>query len=349
MVPVLVAVDAVPGPSFVDELRRIWDRGDAVLPVDPRLPAPARAALLDALRTGEDVEEGDALVVATSGTTGAPRGVVITHAAVRAAAEAVNGRLDVDPSTDRWFVCLPLSHVGGLMAVTRAILSGTGLTFDAGGGGTLVPLVPTLLDRMDTAGFRVVLLGGAADNRQRDGNVVRTYGMTETAGGVVYDGVPLAGTEVRVDGDGRLQVRGPGLLRCYRDGTDPKDLQGWLPTGDIGAVVDGVVSVQGRVDDLIITGGEKVWPGPVEEILGADPAVADVAVVGREDGVWGERVVALVVPTDPAAPPVLDGLRDRVKEQMPAYAAPRELVVVDALPRTALGKLRRHALRALCQ
>lgn len=345
----LVAVDAVPGPAFVDELRRIWDRGDAVLPVDPRLPVPARAALLDALRTGEDVEEGDALVVATSGTTGAPRGVVLTHAAVRAAAGAVNRRLDVDPGSDRWFVCLPLSHVGGLMAVTRAILSGTDLTFDAGEAATLVSVVPTLLDRMDTSGFRVVLLGGAADTRRRDGNIVRTYGMTETAGGVVYDGVPLEGTEVRVDGDGVLQVRGPGLLRCYRDGTDPKDAQGWLPTGDIGTVVDGVVSVQGRGDDLIITGGEKVWPGPVEEILRADPAVADVAVVGREDGEWGERVVALVVPTDPAAPPVLDGLRHRVKEQMPAYAAPRELVVVDALPRTALGKLRRHALRALSQ
>lgn len=357
----LVALDALPGPAFVDELRRIWDRGDAVLPVDPRLPAPARSALLEALRPGDEVQQGDALVVATSGTTGAPRGVVLTHAAVRAAAEAVHRRLDVDPSSDRWLVCLPLSHVGGLMVVTRSILTGTPLAFDAGdgptagapvgvpgpmpgAGATLVSVVPTLLDRMDTTGFRIVLVGGAPDGRQRDRNVVRTYGMSETAGGVVYDGVALDGTEIRCDAAGRLHVRGPTLLRCYRDGTDPKESDGWLPTGDIGEVGAGLVTVHGRADELIVTGGEKVWPAPLEDVLRGHQGVADVAVFGRPDADWGERVVAMVVPRDPADPPALPDLRSMVKEHLPAYSAPRELVLVAALPRTRSGKLRRHAL-----
>lgn len=328
----------------MEELRGVWDRGDAVLPVDPRLPAPARAALLGVLRPGEAVEEGDALVVATSGTTGTPRGVVLTHSAVQAAAGAVSRRLAVDPNADRWWACLPLAHVGGLMVVTRSILTGTPLTFDGGAGATLVSVVPTLLDRMDTSRFRVVLLGGAADSRHRERNVVRTYGMTETAGGVVYDGAPLEGTEVRADGDGRLHVRGPSLLRCYRDGRDPKDADGWLPTGDIGHVLDGRVVVHGRADDMIVTGGENVWPDPVEEILRAHPTVADAAVMGRPDEEWGQRVVALIVPHDPAAPPTLDELRACVKEKLPAHSAPRELVLVEALPRTPSGKLRRHAL-----
>jgi O-succinylbenzoic acid--CoA ligase len=349
-VPVLVALDAVPGPAFVDGLRAAWDRGDAVLPVDPRLPAPARAHLLEALRPGEAVEDGDALVVATSGTTGVPRGVVLTRTAVEAAAAAVHRRLEVDPAADRWLACLPLSHVGGLMVVTRALLTGTPLTFanhtdSSGAGATLVSVVPSLLDRMETSGFRVVLVGGSGDWRGRGSNVVRTYGMTETGGGVVYDGVPLEGTQVRVDTTGRLQVRGPSLLRCYRDGTDPRGPDGWLPTGDIGEVADGRVVVHGRASDMIVTGGENVWPAPVEEVLRAHPAVADAAVVGRPDEEWGERVVAVVVPDDPAAAPGLDELRAWVKEQLPAFSAPRELVLAEALPRTGLGKLRRHALR----
>lgn len=353
----LVALDAVPGPAFVGELRRIWDRGDAVLPVDPRLPAPAREALFGALRPGEEVEPGDALVVATSGTTGAPRGVVLTYAAVQAAAVAVRRRLAVDPASDRWLSCLPLSHVGGLMVVTRALLTSTPVTFSTGtdagkesgedGGATLVSVVPTLLDRMDTTGFRVVLVGGASDGRRRAGNVVRTYGMTETAGGVVYDGIPLDGTEVRVTEQARLEVRGPSLLRCYRDGTDPKDADGWLATGDLGEVVEGRVTVHGRADDLIVTGGENVWPAPVEAALRAHAGVADVAVIGRSDDEWGQRVIAMVVPLDPAAPPMLEELRAHVKEALPAYAAPRELVLVHTLPRTPSGKLRRHALEDL--
>jgi O-succinylbenzoic acid--CoA ligase len=340
----LVPIDATPGPSFVDALQRTWDEGDAALPVDPRLPPAATRRLLEALRVEEPVEAGDALVVATSGTTGEPKGVVLTHAAVLASATATSARLTVDPGRDTWLSCLPLAHVGGLSVVTRALLTGTPLSFDVGAPATLVSLVATQLGRMDTSGFRTVVLGGAAPPAHRPGNCVVTYGMTETGSGVVYDGVPLDDVEVRADDDGQLWVRGPMLLRSYRDGTDAKDADGWFPTGDAGAVdADGVVRVEGRIADVVVTGGEKVWPGPVERILAALPSVADVAIGGRPDHEWGERVVAYVVAA--AAPPSLDELRDAVKAELPPWCAPKELVLVASLPRTALGKLRRGALR----
>jgi O-succinylbenzoic acid--CoA ligase len=176
-------------------------------------------------------------------------------------------------------------------------------------------------------------------------NAVSTYGMTETGSGVVYDGEPLDGVEVRVV-DGEVQVRAPMLLRAYRDGVDPKDPAGWYPTGDAGAwdAAAGRLRVFGRVGDMVITGGENVWPSAVEQVLGRVPSVREVAVVGRPDAEWGQRVVALVVPADPADPPSLAALRDAVKQELPAYAAPHELELVAALPRTASGKVARARL-----
>ncbi|MCU1379642.1 MAG: menE [Acidimicrobiales bacterium] len=337
----LLPVEAVPGPTFVDALRRAWDDGDAVLPVDPRLPAVAARSLVAALGGGRPVEDGDALVVATSGTTGEPKGAVLTHDAVRASAVATSARLDVDPGTDRWLSCLPLAHVGGLGVVLRALVTGTPLTFDVDEPATLVSLVATQLRRMDTTRFRSIVLGGAAPPEDRPPNCVITYGMTETGSGVVYDGRPLEGVEIRAV-DGELQVRGPMLLRAYRDGVDPKDPDGWLATGDAGSVSDGVVRVEGRMGDVIVTGGEKVWPDPVERLLRRLPSVVEVAVAGRPDAEWGQRVVAWVVAD--GDPPSLDELRDAVKAELPAYAAPKQLVIVDDLPRTALGKVRRNDL-----
>ncbi len=366
----LVALDVPGGPAFVDALRRVWDAGDAAFPVDQRLPPAARSAVLAAVRPArvidgdgerawegetEPVAGGDALVVATSGTTGRPRGVVLTHAAVATHAEAVHQRLEVDPSTDRWLACLPLSHVGGLGVVARALVAGVGLDVVAGfdpatvaaapgaRGTTLVSLVPTALDRVDAAGFRWVVLGGAGDDRERPANVAHTYGLTETGGGVVYEGRPLEGVELRVVA-GEVQVRGPTLLRCYRDGTDPRTPDGWLPTGDLGRLDGDRLHVEGRRGDLIVTGGENVWPAAVEAVLVGHPSVAAVAVAGRPDPEWGEVVVAYVVPRPGTAPPDLASLRARAKEQLPGYAAPRRLVLVAALPRTPLGKVRRHAL-----
>jgi o-succinylbenzoate---CoA ligase len=352
----LVTLEARGTAGFVADLARAWEAGDAVLPLDPRLPGPARRRVLAAARPDEPVEDGDALVVATSGTTGHPKAVVLTHDAVAASVRASSHRLGVDPGADRWLACLPLSHVGGLMVVARALLTGTPLTvhdgFDAAAvtaaardGATLVSLVPTAMDRIDPGLFRTVVLGGSAMPDPLPGNVVATYGLTESGSGVVYDGVPLEGVEVRVV-DGEVQLRCPMLLRSYRDGTDPRTPDGWLPTGDAGEwdPVARRLRVAGRTGDLIITGGENVWPTAVERVLDRLPAVQEAAVVGQPDEVWGQRVVALVVPAARAEPPTLDDLRAAVRRELPAYAAPRELRLVDALPRTASGKVARARL-----
>jgi len=354
----LVVVGARGGDAFVDRLRRAWDGGDAVLPLDPRLPAPARARVLAAARPDEPVADGDALVVATSGTTGEPKAAVLTHDAVDASARATSARLGVDPAADRWLACLPLAHVGGLSVVTRALATGTPLTvhdgFDADAvtaaaraGATLVSVVPAALRRVDPALFRTVVLGGSAMPPDLPPNAVTTYGMTETGSGVVYDGVPLDGVEVAVV-DGEVRLRCPMLLRAYRDGTDPQDADGWFRTGDAGTwdPASGRLRVLGRMGDVIVTGGEKVWPAAVERVLAAHPSVAEAAVVGVPDPEWGARVVAVVVPRHPDAPPDLVALRDAVKVELPAYAAPREVRVVATLPRTGLGKVARAELAA---
>ncbi|HEX7132553.1 MAG TPA: fatty acid--CoA ligase family protein [Iamia sp.] len=353
----LVAVEARGTAEFVDRLRRAWDDGDALLPIDPRLPAAARAALVE--RMGDaPVDDGDALVVATSGSTGEPKGVVLTHDALAAHAAAVHGHLGVGPG-DRWLACLPLAHVGGLGVVVRALVDGIPLTVHDGfdldaaraardAGATLTSLVPTALDRLGSDGWRWIVLGGSADTvASRPPNVVRTYGLTESGGGVVYDRRPLPGVSIEAR-DGEIWLRSPTLARGLRqpDGSVvDRRRDGWLPTGDAGRVdPDGTVHVTGRVDEMIVTGGENVWPTAVERALLTHPQVAEVAVAGRPDPEWGERVVAWVVPADRSDPPALDALRDHVAITLPRSSAPRQLVMVEALPRTALGKVARGSL-----
>lgn len=365
----LVALDLPGGQRFVEALVDAWEDGDAVLPLDRRLPLAARRLLAENMQaavvvdeTGSTrldgerpVESGDALVVPTSGSTGAPKGVVLTIDAVKASAEATSARLGIDPRADVWLACLPLSHVGGLSVVTRSLVTGTELVvhdgFDATAveraarqGVTAVSLVTTALQRVDPSLFRVILLGGSAIPADRPANSVATYGMTESGSGVVYDGVPLEGVEVRVV-DAELQLRCPMLLRCYRDGTDPKTSDGWYPTGDLGTFDDGVVSVHGRAGDLIITGGENVFPEPIERCLAEHPAIDDAAVLGLDDAEWGQRVVALIACSHDM--PDLDAIRDHVKASLPPWCAPREAHRVASIPRTALGKVARASLADL--
>jgi O-succinylbenzoic acid--CoA ligase len=377
--------------GFVDALRAVWDTGDAVAPLDPRLPPAARRTMLEALRptriVGSDgeqhaledglpVEEGDALVVTSSGTSGQPKGVVLTHEAVASSARATSERLGVDPGRHSWLACLPLAHIGGLAVVTRALVTGTpvvvmpGFEADAveaegkSGRATHVSLVATALQRIDPSVFACVLLGGSKAPDALPSNVVATYGMTETGSGVVYDGWPLDGVEVALrheegsfsgtapggsaSAEGEILFRAPMLFRCYRDGSDgrvegPGTDASWFATGDAGHWdADGRLVVSGRLEDVITTGAEKVWPDVVERVLSEHPGVAEVAVWKRSDPEWGERVVAWIVPTDDA--PSLDELRKVVADTIAPWAAPKELVIVDDLPRTASGKVRRRAL-----
>jgi O-succinylbenzoic acid--CoA ligase len=229
-------------------------------------------------------------------------------------------------------------------------------------GAAFVSVVPTMLGRLldadvDLTRFRAILVGGAhltPGLRERaeaaGARVIETYGLTESCGGVVYDGLPLPGVEMRVNDDGGIELRGPMLMLGYR--FDPEETKraftddGWLRPGDAGEIdAEGRLHVVGRIDDLINSGGEKVWPQEVESALREHPNVAEVGVGGRLDPEWGQRVVAFVVPVDPAAPPTLDELRDFAGVRIGRHKAPRELVLVDELPHSLSGKLRRAALR----
>jgi o-succinylbenzoate---CoA ligase len=381
-VPELVALDLPGGSGFVDTLRAVWDSGDAVAPLDPRLPPAARDALLRALRPsrvvasdgahhalagGMPTEEGDALVVATSGSSGRPKAVVLTHDALLASARATSARLGIDPARHSWLACLPLAHVGGLSVVTRALLTGTPLTvlsgFDAAtveelgrsGQVTHVSLVAAALRRLDPSVFAGILLGGSRPPEDLPSNVVTTYGMTETGSGVVYDGLPLDDVEVAIAhfddqfDEGEILVRAPMLLRAYRDGTTgrvlgPDGTSTWFATGDAGFLTaEGTLAVVGRMAEMITTGGENVWPDAVERVISTHRNVAEVAVWKRPDPEWGERVVAWIVATDDR--PNVEELKELVAATIAPWAAPKEVVFTSDLPRTASGKVRRAELR----
>lgn len=366
----LTALAVRAGPRFVQLLQREWDRGAAVCPIDARLGAAEANRVLDALAPthliddergfrrrragGRPVLDGDAVVVATSGTSGFPKGVVLTHDAVTASARRTSDRLSIDPAVDRWLCCLPVGHIGGLSVILRAVRTATPLTVHDGfdpsavraaaraDGVTRVSLVTRALAQVDPAAFTTVLLGGAAAPPDRPANVVATYGSTETGSGIVYDGWPLDGVELRVDAGGQLWVRSPTLLRCYRDGADPKTEDGWFPTGDAARIQpDGRLHVHGRMAEVIVTGGEKVWPARVEPVIAALPGVGGVLVVGEAHPEWGQEVVARIEAGPGFAAPTLDEVKAAVRAELPAWWAPRRLEYVERLPRTPLGKIKR--------
>jgi o-succinylbenzoate---CoA ligase len=387
--PVLAAGDVVAvredaGPGWRALLETVWDAGAALFPMPPRLGAREAGDLLElaeptvvvdaegATRVagGTPVDGDVALLVATSGTAGAPRLVELGRPAVTAAVAASAAALGGD-SRGKWLCCLPLGHIGGLLVVLRSVVLGAPVEIQAGfdartvagvANARYVSLVPTMLARLLDAGsdltaYSAVLVGGGPlpdELRRRaaaaGANVVETYGLTESSGGVVYDGRALPGVTVRTGEAGAIEIAGPTLMTGYR--LDPAataaafTADGWLRTRDAGAVDgDGRLRVLGRLDEVIISGGEKIWPQDVEDALEGHPKVAEVAVAGRPDPRWGSRVVAFVVPTDPASPPSLEELRDFAGVRIARFRAPRELVVAARLPRTPTGKVRRSALR----
>jgi O-succinylbenzoic acid--CoA ligase len=376
----LVAVALRPGTPWLPALRIARQAGAAVLPIDVRLSARERSVLIATAQPtviadangirradGVTIDPAIALVIATSGTSGHPRLAELPGVAVEAAVMASAAAIDARPE-DRWLSCLPLAHIGGLLVLERHLLLGAPITFRNRLTRSVVArlrearftsLVPTQLTRLLDAGadlgrFRAILVGGsgvdaALTNRAAEAGVraVPTYGMTETCGGVVYAGRPLAGVEVRAARWGELLVRGPTLMRGYR--LDPAasvgafEPGGWLRTGDGGEVEgDGTVRVLGRLADVIVSGGEKIWPAEVEAALSSHPGVAGVLVSGSPDREWGERVVARVVPRRRTAPPTLDALRDHAAETVARHKLPRELIIVERLDRTSLGKIRRR-------
>jgi O-succinylbenzoic acid--CoA ligase len=363
--------------------------GPAILPLAPDLP-PAR---VDALLSGftptaietesatehlhladgaptAGVPEDTAVVIATSGSTGEPKGVQLSAAALLHSARASLARIGAQPG-DRWLCPLPTSHIAGIGVLIRSLLAGVDPLvlprLDPADHDlrTLacahVSLVPTqlrrlLLARADVAAFRTILLGGAAipaallsQAREAGAHVVTTYGMSETCGGCVYDGTPLAGVSVKTDETGRIQITGPVLFSGYRNRpglTGQALADGWFHTTDVGTLdPDGKLLVQGRADDIINTGGKKVAPAEVAAILETHPAVREAVVIGEPDPDWGHRVTAIVVPTTSATPPALHDLQAHVRRSLAPHTAPKALRLVSEIPLLASGKPDLAALR----
>jgi O-succinylbenzoic acid--CoA ligase len=331
---------------------------------------------LPALRIGQPIDDDIALVVTTSGTTGVPKGALLTAAALTASATATHARLS---GPGRWLLALPPHHIAGVQVLVRSVLSGTtpveidvSTGFDIaelpsavrrlGSGKRYTSLVAGQLAKALTdpeaagalAELDAVLMGGGPappsvlDAAAAAGiSAVPTYGMSETAGGCVYNGRPLDGVRLRIADDGRIVIGGATLARGYRNPVDPDPFAepGWFYTNDLGALDDsGKLIVLGRIDEAISTGGLTVLPQPVEAALSTHRAVRDCAVFGVDDPRLGQRVVAAVVVQHGCAAPTLDELRAHVAGTLDVTAAPRELHIVDALPMRGVGKVDRQAL-----
>ncbi|MCP2320666.1 O-succinylbenzoic acid--CoA ligase [Nocardia amikacinitolerans] len=349
--------------------------GPAWLPIPTSDRREARR-LSDALSPGETIDDDVALVVTTSGTTGVPKGAMLSASALRASGTATHDRLG---GPGAWLLALPTHHIAGIQVLLRSILAGTEPTvLDVSGGflpealagavsgmrGTrrYTALVPTqLIKALDAPGaaealaeLDAVLVGGAAtplpvyERAKAAGiNVVRTYGMSETCGGCVYEGVPLDGAEVRIE-DGRVLLGGAMIARGYRGQPDHPAFAepGWFRTEDAGTFENGVLHITGRLDEAIMTGGLLVIPQVVEAVLVTHPSISECVVLGLPDERLGQRVAVAVVPTA-GATPTLEELRDHVVRELDAIAAPRELALLDELPLHGPGKPNRAKLRQL--
>lgn len=379
----LRAIDCDGSPSAVLALGRalaaaMAGTGPALLML-PTGPPAVRQRLLATAQPEHGVDGRAAVVVPTSGSTGEPKLVRLSASAMLASATATLNHLG---GNGDWLLTLPAKHVAGLLVLVRAKLAGIdpavvdlrdgfrppGFAAAAAtlrGRRRYTALVPTQLDRLLDAGgaaldelrrFRAVLLGGAAarpsliDRARLSGvRVVTTYGMTETAGGCVYDGRPLTGVRVQLDAEQRIRISGPMLADGYHHrpaATAAEFSGGWFRTGDLGRFnPDDRLEVLGRADDLIVTGGLKVAPVTIERALATVPGVAEACVVGVPDPQWGSAVAAAVVPVDPANPPDADRLRSAVRGLAGPAAVPKLIVTVPELPRLELGKVDRDGVR----
>lgn len=373
----LIALQLTLADGLRDAMDRVWEDGDAVLPVDPALPRRRVDELLDQLRPAEflrpdgrrsdpsapPVPDGTAVVMTTSGTTGQPKGIVVSEVTLAAAVDRQRRRLGAADGQP-WLGVLPLHHIAGICLLRRSRAAGVEPTLherDSRASIDLAPpswisLVPTQLDRLLDEGAELdrhlgVLLGGArpehhlVERAQQAGiHLVVSYGMTETCGGCVYDGVPLDDVDVRLDSDGVVEVRGPVVAVERRvDGGVHRplgvDVDGWMRTQDRGSFDgDDRLSIHGRADDVVVSGGENVPLDDVRHALAALPFVSHCAVVGVPDRRWGEAVTAVVVPAD-GRRLMLAEVRDALRGLLPPTHLPTKLLVVDQLPRDRMGKV----------
>ncbi|MEV0801468.1 o-succinylbenzoate--CoA ligase [Kribbella sp. NPDC050281] len=329
----------------------------APVPSDPAAAARVRQAAAP----DEPLEDGCAVVLTTSGSSGEPKGVLLSRDALLASAIATHARLG---GPGQWLLPMKPYFVGGLQILTRSVVAGqtpvmlgesfTEAAASMAGSRRYTAMVPTQLARyLDTdldalRSFDAIIIGGAASPaplkaRAAEAGVtaIPAYGMTETGSGCVYAGEPLDGTSIALD-HGRVLIKGTTLFSGYRlqPGLTAEVLRdGWFRTQDRGEIVDGRLRVIGRIDDVVISGGVNVTLTTVQARLLEHPGVKDAVVLGVPDSEWGTRVVAFVV-----GEPGRDELRDFVAEALPRTWAPRQVVALDTLPMLASGKVDRQGL-----
>lgn len=372
--------------DLLDALRAALDGGEPVLPLDAH--HPHLNELRAAMTPRRPLDPSVALVVTTTGSTGAPKGVLLTASALRASATATHTRLG---GPGRWLLATPAMYIGGIQVLIRSLLAGhTPSVVDLGDGfrpaafaaaasdvladdgPRYTALVPAQLHRIVDAGgaacdalraFDAVIIGAAAlpvELRERAETVgvrvISAYGMSETASGCVYDGVPLDGVDLRLNPlpgndfstPGQIDIAGPVLASGYLNnpnGTALAFVDGWFRTGDLGVwAANGRMETIGRADDMINTGGVKIAPALVERALSTHPLVAEVCVLGMPDDQWGQAVTAVIVPIDPSSPLPRGELAELVRNTIGRAAVPKRFAVLPALPTKGPGKIDRAAV-----
>ena len=303
----------------------------------------------------QSVPDEIALLILTGGTTGASKLVALSADAMRASASLSNRALGAD-SRDRWSLSLPLHHIAGINQLLRSI----DLQNDpVKSGGEFISVVPTQLYRgiakqskelEELRNAKKVLIGGAAvpDNLLRQGRdlgipLVTSYGMTEMCGGCVYNGEPLPGVEVKILSSGQIALKGPMQATGYFENavaTQESFIDGWFITSDQGVINrDGSLEVIGRVDDVIISGGEKISPRAISEILGVFFPDEEIYVLGIPDTEWGQSVRVVLKTSSLSQKFTLKECREKISQSLGKVAAPRSLLLLSEIPVKSNGKV----------